>query len=123
MKLFAHLRTTRAFRRRHLNFLETREDHDIVQEVGYHQESGTPLTVKQLQMMGLASMPTLQRRLRRLRQVGALVAKRSERDKRAVELRLSPRVMRTYARYGELIRSMHANGGEQAVEQQANSER
>lgn len=108
MKVFAHLRATRTFRRRHLGFLETREDHDIVQEIGYHEEAGKPLTLKQLQMMGITSLPTLQRRLRRLRDVGAVVSRRMDGDARAVELTLSSKVMRTYHRYGDLIRRMNA---------------
>lgn len=103
MKLFAKLRVTRLFRRKHLGLLETREDHDIVQEIGYHEELGTPLTVRGLQLMGITSVPTLQRRMRRLREAGAIVARRSTRDGREVELTLSPKMMRTYARYGELI--------------------
>jgi DNA-binding MarR family transcriptional regulator len=110
MGVFAALRTTRAFRRRHLDFLETREDCDLVLEIGFHQEAGVPLTMKQLQLMGLASVPTLQRRLRRLRQVGAIVGRKSEDDGRAVELVLSPKLLRTYAKYGDLIRSIQING-------------
>ncbi len=112
MGVFAALRTTRAFRRRHLDFLETREDCDLVLEIGFHQESGTPLTMKQLQLMGLASVPTLQRRLRRLRQVGAIMGRKSQEDGRAVELVLSPKLLRTYARYGDLIRSIQVNGAQ-----------
>src|ERR1044071_4024172 len=94
LKLFAKLRVTRLFRRKHLGFLETREDHDIVQEIGYHDERGTPLTLGSLQQMGIASVPTLQRRLGRLREAGAIVARRSTRDGREVELTLSPKMMR-----------------------------
>jgi hypothetical protein len=108
LKLFVHLRATRAFRRRYLHFLETREDHDIVQEIGFHEESGTPLTLKRLQLLGIASITTLQRRLQRLRRIGAIVARRSATDGRAVELMLSAKVHRTYARYAELIRARHA---------------
>jgi hypothetical protein len=104
--LFDRLRTTRAFRRRQLAFLQTQEDHDIILEVGYHQERGAPLTLKHLQFLGIASIPTLQRRLRRLRQTGAVLARRSARDARVIELTLSPRLLRTYARYGELITSI-----------------
>ena len=111
VKLFAHLRTTRAFRRRHLGFLETREDHDIVQEVGLHEEKGAPLTVKNLQIMGIAPVPTLQRRLRRLRELGLVIARRSARDARSVELTLSPKLHRTYARYAEVIRSAGVASG------------
>lgn len=112
MKVFTHLQATRSFRRQHLSFLQTQEDQDIILEVGLHQERGKPLTLKQLQFLGITSIPTLQRRLRRLRQIGAIVAKRSEHDRRAVELRLSPRLTRTYARYGELLAAMRANGAE-----------
>lgn len=109
MGVFAALQATRAFRRRYLQFLETREDCDLVLEIGFHQERGTPLSMKQLQLQGLLSVPTLQRRLRRLRQVGAIVAKRSQIDGRAVELVLSPKLLRTYARYADLIRSIQLN--------------
>jgi hypothetical protein len=110
MGVFAALRTTRAFRRRHLDFLETQEDCDVVLEIGFHQERGNPLTMKHLQLLGLASVPTLQRRLRRLRQVGAIVARKSQIDGRAVELVLSPKLMRTYARYGQLIKTLQLSG-------------
>lgn len=75
-------------------------------EIGYHQERGEPLSMKRLQLLGLASVPTLQRRLRRLRQAGAVLIRRSEDDGRAVELMLSPKAVRAYAKYAELIRSM-----------------
>jgi hypothetical protein len=110
MGVFAALRTARAFRRRHLNFLETVEDMDLVLEIGYHQERGEPLSMKQLQLQGIASVPTLQRRLRRLRLAGAVVIRRSASDGRAVEVLLSPRVMRAYAKYAEVIRSIHVEG-------------
>jgi hypothetical protein len=112
VKVFTHLHATRSFRRRHLPFLQTQEDHDIILEVGLHQERGTPLTLKQLQFLGITSIPTLQRRLRRLRELGAIVARRSTRDARVVELTLSSKVMRTYARYGELI--SRVNGADSA---------
>ena len=118
MGVFAALRATRAFRRRHLDFLRTQEDLDLVLEIGFHQESGTPLTMKHLQLMGLASVPTLQRRLRRLRQVGAIIGRRSQEDGRAVELELSPRLLRTYARYGDLIRALQLNGVPRDLEAQ-----
>lgn len=112
MGVFAALRATQAFRRRHLDVLQTREDCDVVLEIGFHQERGTPLTMKQLQLLGLASIPTLQRRLRRLRDAGAIVARRSHADGRAVELTLSPKLVRTYARYAELIREIKFNDAE-----------
>jgi DNA-binding MarR family transcriptional regulator len=110
MGVFAALRSTRAFRRRHMQFLQSQEDHDLVLEIGFHQERGKPLTVKQLQLQGLVTVPTLQRRLRRLRQAGALVVKRSATDGRAVELTLSPRVTRAYARFADILRTILTDG-------------
>ncbi len=101
--MFAALRAIRAFRLRHLDILETREDIDLALEIGFHQERGAPLTMKQLQLMGLASAPTLQRRLRRLREAGAIVVRRSEGDRRAMELTLSSKLLRAYGRYADFI--------------------
>jgi hypothetical protein len=119
MGLFAALRATRAFEKRHLEFLETLEDRDLVLEIGFHQERGTPITMKQLQLLGLTSVPTLQRRLRRLRQAGAVVGRKSKLDARAVELVLSPKLLRTCAKYAELVRSIPASGPGAAAEEPA----
>jgi DNA-binding MarR family transcriptional regulator len=104
--VFAALRSTRGFRRRHMAFLQTQEDHDLVLEIGFHQELGQPITVRELQLRGLTSVPTLQRRLRRLRQSGAVLVKRSAQDGRAVELTLSPKVANAYERYADLLKSL-----------------
>jgi hypothetical protein len=70
-----------------------------MEEIGLHQEGGQPLCVKELQLLNLAPVATLQRRLRRLIKAGAISARRSGRDARIVELTISPAVMRIYARY------------------------
>lgn len=80
-------------------------------EIGFRQELGKPITVKELQLSGLMSVPTLQRRLRRLRETGALVVKRSSADGRAVELTLGPRVVRAYGRFAALLRTQLAEAG------------
>jgi DNA-binding MarR family transcriptional regulator len=118
MGVFAGLQKTRGFRRRHLQFIESCEDVDLVVEIGHRQELGKPLSVKELQLLGVLSAPTLQRRLRRLRLAGVVQARRSEKDGRAVELVLSPRVVKAYAKYGELIRSIPF-AGEAAAEEAA----
>ena len=64
--LFAKLRALREFERRHLKQLSTVEDLDLVCEIGFHQEKGQPLSIKQLYLLNLASVATIQRRLRRL---------------------------------------------------------
>jgi DNA-binding MarR family transcriptional regulator len=108
--VFAALRTTRAFKRRHMRFLQTQDDWNLVVEIGFHQEDGKPLTMKKLQLIGLVSVPSLQRRLRRLREGGIIVARRSAQDARLVELTLSPNIMRAFAKYSELIKSVHCGG-------------
>jgi hypothetical protein len=101
--LFAKLRVLRTFQKRHLDFLRSIEDFDLLQEVGFHQEIGQPLSMKQVYLLDVASVATVQRRLRRLKQLGVIVLKRSEGDGRSVQLTLSPKVLKTYLKYGELI--------------------
>ena len=95
LPLFETLRALREFERRHLPFLQTLEDCDLVREVGYRQAKGRPLTLKELMLLGLGSVPTMQRRLRRLRQLKVIVQYRCATDRRAVELVLSPKVVKT----------------------------
>lgn len=90
----------RAFEKRHLHFLTTAEDRDIVCEIGYQQGRGAPLGMKQLLLLDVGSVATIQRRLRRMRHLGLLRCNRSVRDRRAVEVTLSPRLLRAYERCG-----------------------
>lgn len=116
LPVFELLRSLRAFEKRNLQFLRTAEDFDLVREIGYHQERGQPLTLKQLYLLDVASMATVQRRLRRLRQAGAIQQARSVNDARSIELRLSPRVAKAFERYAELlveqVRVLDADQGE-----------
>jgi len=105
MRIFATLNAIRGFRKRHLACLETVADYDIALEIGINQEQADPLTMKRLHLLGIASVATVQRRLRRLRQAGAVVQRRSADDRRAVELLLSPALWKIYARYGKVIRA------------------
>ncbi|SRR5579885_2926600 len=102
MALFERLRALRAFKKKNLPFLETIEDFDLLLEIAYHQERGEPLTMKQVYLLGIASLATVQRRLRRLREAGAIHQVRSAQDGRTLELRITPRVLRIFSRYAEL---------------------
>jgi hypothetical protein len=97
------LRELRAYEKRHLPFLTTCEDHDLVCEIGHHQGLGKPLGMKHLLLLEIGSVATLQRRLRRLRHAGLLKCERSARDRRAVEVTLSTRLLRAYARCGRAL--------------------
>jgi hypothetical protein len=102
---FTQLRSLRRLEKQHLPFLRSMEDYELVCEVGHHEESGRPLSMKQLYLLNLGSVPTVQRRLRRLRQLGVIVPRRSTSDGRSVELTVSPRVRKSCGRYLELLRS------------------
>jgi len=97
------LRTLREFERRHLDFCRTVQDRDLLCEIGYHQLTGRPLAQKQLFLLDLGSVATVQRRLRRLRRLGAIQQQRCQHDRRAVEFVASGKVLAAFARYGELL--------------------
>lgn len=93
------LRQQRLLAKRYLPFLKTLADFDITAEVGFHELSLAPLTVKQLLLLELAPPVTVFRRLNRLCDLGVIVRTRSPRDRRVHELRLSPPVHRLFAMY------------------------
>ena len=100
---YKKLRAFRNFERKHLSFLVTVEDFDIVREIGLHHAAGTPLTPKLLSLLELGSVATIQRRLARLKRLGVVRQIRSSSDKRRIELGISPEVQRIYRQYGQLI--------------------
>jgi hypothetical protein len=63
MNIFAKLGSQRAFERLHLPFLRSIEDFDIVRTVGFHQEAGTDILLKQIYLEGICSITTMTRRL------------------------------------------------------------
>jgi DNA-binding MarR family transcriptional regulator len=103
MTTFRKLRELRLFQRRQLPSLRSIEDFDVVLEIGYHQELGDPLTLKRLFLQNVGSVATVQRRLGRLKRLGIVLQKRSEHDRRNLELMVSPAVRRLYRRMGRLL--------------------
>jgi DNA-binding MarR family transcriptional regulator len=103
MRLFEKLRALRAFEKQYLDFFSTVEDHHLVGEIGYYQSKGKPLTLKQLFLLDVGSIATVQRRLRRLKELGLVQQRRSTSDRRTVELSLSPKCIRIFAKYGALM--------------------
>jgi DNA-binding MarR family transcriptional regulator len=103
MRIFERLRALRAFEKRSLPFLKSLEDFDLVVEIGYHQERGETLTLKQLYLLGIGSIATVQRRLSVLKEMGVVLLKRSKEDARSFELTLSPKICKTYRQYGALL--------------------
>lgn len=104
MRVFERLRALRSFEKQHLGFLRTLEDHNLVREIGYHHVEGKPLTLKKLFLLDVGSVATVQRRLRRLKQLGIVHQRRSDADRRAVELTLSAKCLKVFERYEGLFR-------------------
>jgi len=102
-RAIGRLRAMRAFERRHLHCLKSIEDLDLVCEIGHHQGNHRPLTLKQVYLLGIGSVPTIQRRLRHLRHAGCVQQRRGEGDRRTMELTLSPRLVRVFGRYAALL--------------------
>jgi DNA-binding MarR family transcriptional regulator len=108
MRLFEKLRALRVFEKQHLDFFSTVEDHHLIGEIGYHQAKGKPLTLKQLFLLDVGSVATVQRRLRRLKELGLVQHRRAASDRRAVELTLTPKCVRIFAKYDALMSSKPA---------------
>jgi len=105
MRLFQKLRALRAFEKQHLDFFSSVEDHHLIGEIGYHQTKGKPITLKQLFLLDVGSIATVQRRLRRLKNLGLVQHRRAGNDRRTVELTLSPKFLRIFAKYDALMSS------------------
>jgi len=103
MRVFERLRALRAFEVQHLLFLRTGGRHHLVVEIGYHQAKGKPLTLKQLFLLDFGSIATVQRDLRRLKELGLVQARRAASDRRSVELSLTPKCVRIFAKYDTLM--------------------
>jgi hypothetical protein len=104
VKIFEVLKELHEFRRRHLPFLESLEDAEIVREIGRHQAAGVPLTLKTLFLQGIGSAATVQRRLGRLKRLGVVQQTRADHDRRNMHLTLSARVWALYCRMGKTVR-------------------
>ena len=105
MRVFKRLRALRAFENQHLLFLRTGGNHHLIVEIGYHQAKGKPLTLKQLFLLDFGSIATVQRDLRRLKELGLVQHRRAASDRRAVELTLTAKCIRIFAKYDSLMDS------------------
>src|ERR1700693_4843632 len=100
MKLFTGLKKIREFERKQLPFLKSIVDFDIVIEIGYAEEQGQPLTLKQLFLLNIRSRTTVRRKLARLVEQGFVVRRKHSNDHRASVLVISPSGVKLLARYG-----------------------
>ncbi len=103
LSVFSRLKALRDFERSQLPFLRTLEDRDLMCEIGLAQSRGQPLSVKQVFLLGLGSVPTVQRRLGRLRRLGVIQQRRCDHDRRSVEITIAPKAAKVFAQYAELL--------------------
>ena len=96
---FRALKRRRSIEKELLPFLKTAVDFDIFCEVGFHELTKTPLTVKHLILLELAPQMTVFRRLNRLCDLDVIVRTRAARDGRVHELRLAANVRPLLLRY------------------------
>lgn len=99
MNLFAGLRRMRELERRHLPFVRSLAEFDLIIEIGFHEERGKPLTLKQLLTLGICARTTLCRKLNGLVAQGVVVRTRRENDARAVVLGVSKTAFQRLDRY------------------------
>lgn len=110
MEVFAKLRALRDFERRHLPFLQTVQDLDLVVEIGLYELHGRSLTLKQLYLAGIGGVATIERRLARLKRHGVVIYRTSKEDRRHRELTLSRMVRKAFALYGARLDWKGARG-------------
>jgi hypothetical protein len=103
LRIFNRLNLLSDFRRRHLPFVRTLEDLDLVREIGLHQANGEFATLKTLFLAGIGSVATVQRRISRLKRLGVVQQSKVEHDRRLVRLLLAPPVRRSYDRLNRMM--------------------
>ncbi len=108
MKLFTGLRKIREFQRLQLPFLKSVADFDFVIEIGYAEEQGQPLTLKQLFLLNISSRTTVRRKLARLIKQGIVIRRKHVNDQRASLLIISPSSVELLGKYGGTLTAISA---------------
>jgi DNA-binding MarR family transcriptional regulator len=108
MKLFTGLKQIREFERLQLPFLKSVVDFDIVIEIGYAEEQGQPLTLKQLFLLNISSRTTVRRKLARLIEHGIIIRRKHANDNRASLLTISASSVKLLGKYCGTLTSISA---------------
>ena len=109
MKLFTGLKKIREFERLQLPFLKSIVEFDIVIEIGYAEEQGHLLTLKQLVLLNIRSRTTVRRKLAKLIDQGIVIRRKHVNDQRATLLIISPSTVKLLAKYGGTLTSVSAS--------------
>jgi DNA-binding MarR family transcriptional regulator len=103
MKLFTGLKKIREFERLQLPFLRSVYDFDIVIEIGFEEEQGRPISLKQLYLRNICSRGTIRRKLAKLIDDGIVNRRKQPTDKRASLLVISPVTLKLLNKYSGAI--------------------
>ena len=106
MKLFTGLRKIREFERSQLPFLKSVVDFDIIIEIGFAEEQGQPLTLKQLFLLKISSRTTVRRKLAKLIEQGMVIRRKHANDQRATLLIIAPSSTKLLSKYGGTVTSI-----------------
>ncbi|MGP1679131.1 MAG: hypothetical protein ACTS6J_18495 [Burkholderiales bacterium] len=109
MKLFTGLKKIREFERQQLPFLRSIVDFDIIIEIGYAEEQGQPLTLKQLFLLDIRARSTVRRKLARLIEQGIVIRRKQTNDHRSSLLIISHSTIKLLGKYGGTITSISAS--------------
>ncbi len=99
MKLFTGLKKIRELERLQLPFLRSVADFDIIIEIGFAEEQGESLTLKQLSLLNISSRTTLRRKLAKLIDQGIILRRKQANDLRASLLVVSPSALKLVGKY------------------------
>jgi DNA-binding MarR family transcriptional regulator len=108
MKLFTGLKKIREFERLQLPFLKSVVDFDIVIEIGYAEEQGEPLALKQLFLLNISSRTTVRRKLAMLIEQGIVMRRKHANDHRSRLLTISASSVKLLGKYGGALTSISA---------------
>src|ERR1700692_144867 len=103
MKVFTGLKKIRGFERQQLPFLKSVFDFDIVIEIGYAEEQGQPLTLKQLFLLNMSSRTTVRRKLAMLIEQEIVVRRKHTNDHRSSLLLISRSTVKLLSKYGATL--------------------
>lgn len=109
MKLFTGLKKIREFEKLQLPFLKSVFDFDIIIEIGYAEEQGQPLTLKQLFLLDISARTTVRRKLATLIEQGIVIRRKHAEDNRSSLLLISPASVKLLGRYGGTLTSISAS--------------
>jgi hypothetical protein len=105
-KIFAGLKKMRDLERLNLPFVRSVADFDIVIEIGFAEEQGKPLTVKQFVLLNICSHSTIRRKLSVLVRKDIIVRRKLATDNRTTHLLISSTALKMLGRYGSDIKAI-----------------